>query len=163
MRVDTPLSSTEGPQQSATSRLHPRAAVILGLNTHWHKWLFFCRLLSVFPELRFGIPILWKLLLLLVGDPPTRASFRITDGSVLILGEVLLAALWCAVAGYVAFFSMDLLMVRWLFRYTPFASVFRLVTASFIYYVGTNCVLEYSGSRQDLRRLLPAWIVISMV
>jgi hypothetical protein len=151
------------PPESAAGRLHPRAAVILGLKTHWHKWLFFCRLLSVAPELRFGIPILWKLGWFLLEDHSTRRAFGDYGKPHFVFIEVLMAALWCAVAGYVSFFSMDLLMVRWLFHYTPIASIVRLVTASFIYYVGTSCILEYSGSWENLRRLLTAWIFIATV
>jgi hypothetical protein len=151
------------PPESATGRLHPRAAVILGLKTHWHKWLFFCRLLSVAPELRFGIPILWKLAWFLLGNRSMRRAFGEYGEPTLVATEVLIAALWCAVAGYVSFFSMDLLMIRWLFHYTPIASIVRLITASFIYYVGTNCVLEYSGAWNNARLLLPSWIFIATV
>lgn len=148
---------------TATGRLHPRAAVILGLKNHWHKWLFFCRLLSVFPELRFGIPMLWNLAWFLLGRPTTWRIFGEHGDPVFVFVEALMAALWCAVSGYVSFFSMDLLMVRWLFRYTPMASIVRLITASFLYYLGTNWVLELSGSRGNVRRLLPAWVLIATV
>ena len=151
------------PPESATGRLHPRAAVILGLKTHWHKWLFFCRLLSVFPELRFGIPMLWKLASFLLGDERTWQAFSKEGDPIFIFIEVMLAALWCAVSGYVSFFSMDLLMVRWLFHYTPMASIVRLITASFLYYLGSNCVLEFSSSWNHARRLLPAWVFIATV
>jgi hypothetical protein len=151
------------PPETATGRLHPRAAVILGLKDHWHKWLYFCRLLSVFPELRFGIPILWKLAWFLLGDPAMWKTFGSHGDPVFIFIEVIMAALWCAVSGYVSFFSMDLLMVRWLFHYTPMASIVRLITASFLYYLGTNWVLELSGSWNNVRRLLPAWVVIATV
>ncbi|KIW07814.1 uncharacterized protein PV09_01734 [Verruconis gallopava] len=158
---DIALSST--PPEHATGRLHPRAAVILGLKTHWHKWLFFCRLLSVAPELRFGIPILWKLASFLLGDPTTQKAFSEQGDPDYVFVEVMVAALWCAVSGYVSFFSMDLLMVRWLFHYTPIASIIRLITASFIYYVGTNVVLEYSNSGENPRNLLPSWILVATV
>jgi hypothetical protein len=101
------------PPENATSRLHPRAAVILGLKTHWHKWLFLCRLLSVFPELRFGIPILWRLMWFLLGDEKVRKAFGSRGQREMVFVEVLLSAIWCAVAGYLSFFSMDCLMVRW--------------------------------------------------
>jgi len=137
--------------------------VILGLKTHWHKWLFFCRLLSVAPELRFGIPILWKLSWFLLGDQSVWQAFHERGDPVFIFIEAAMAALWCAVSGYVSFFSMDLLMVRWLFHYTPMASIIRLITASFLYYLGSNCVLEFSNSAENVRRLLPAWVVIATV
>jgi hypothetical protein len=160
--TETTTLMSETPA-TATGRLHPRAAVILGLKTHWHKWLFFCRLLSVAPELRFGIPILWKLMCFMLQDTATWHKFleHGEPGSVFI--EVAMAALWCAVSGYVSFFSMDLLMVRWLFHYTPMASIVRLITASFLYYLGSNCVLEFSGAWDNERRLLPAWVLIASV
>jgi len=86
----------------------------------------------------------------------------------------------CAVSGYLSFFSMDCLMMRWyvattsstleapinrsrLIIYSPIASIIRLITASFIYYVGTNFILQYSGSNLDPSLLLPAWISIAAV
>lgn len=107
-----PTLITDAPI-SATGRLHPRAAVILGLKNHWHKWLFLCRLLAVFPELRFGIPILWRLLWFLLGNETVRQAFGSYGERERVFVEVLLAAIWCAVAGYLSFFSMDSLMVRW--------------------------------------------------
>lgn len=47
--------------------------------------------------------------------------------------------------------------------YSPIASIVRLITASFIYYVGTNFILQYSGSALDPSLLLPAWICIAAV
>lgn len=43
------------------------------------------------------------------------------------------------------------------------ASIIRLCTASFVYYVGTNFVLQYSGSNTNEGILLPAWIFIAVV
>ncbi|KAE9987025.1 hypothetical protein EG327_004043 [Venturia inaequalis] len=77
--------------------------------------------------------------------------------------EVFLAAVWCAVSGYLSFFSMDCLMMRWLLIYSPIASIVRLITASFIYYVGTNFILQYSGSNLDPTLLLPGWILIAAI
>ena len=115
------------------------------------------------PELRFGIPILWKLACFAMKDSATWRAFAKVGQPLTVFVEVLTAALWCAVSGYVSFFSMDLLMVRWLFHYTPMASIIRLVTASFLYYLGTNLVLEYSYAWHDVRMLLPAWIMIATV
>jgi hypothetical protein len=109
----------------AQRRMHPFIAVALGVNNHWHKWLFLCRTLSVLPELQFGIPLLFGLAGRLFGLPYSDAS--------LTLAEMLLVALWvslyltlkyvpehcllnsakCAVSGYVSFFLMDCLMTRW--------------------------------------------------
>ncbi|QDS67744.1 hypothetical protein FKW77_006083 [Venturia effusa] len=158
---DPALWSNAEPPPTATGSFHPRAAVILGLNNHWHKWLYFCRLLSVFPELKFGIPILWTLLWFVLGDQELRASFEARGNLIVVFMEVFLAAIWCAVSGYLSFFSMDCLMMRWLLIYSPIASIIRLITASFIYYVGTNFILQYSGSNLNPILLLPAWILIA--
>jgi hypothetical protein len=99
----------------------------------------------------------------ILGHPPAWKALEKHGDPVFIFVEIALAALWCAVSGYVSFFSMDLLMVRWLFHYTPGASIVRLITASFLYYLGTNWVLEWSGSWQNVRRLLPAWVSIATV
>lgn len=88
------LWSNAEPPPTATGSFHPRAAVILGLNNHWHKWLYFCRLLSVFPELRFGIPILWTLLWFILGDEEVRASFEARGNFIVVFVEVFLAAVW---------------------------------------------------------------------
>ncbi|TID17550.1 N-glycosylation protein EOS1 [Venturia nashicola] len=160
---DPALWSNAEPPPTATGSFHPRAAVILGLNVHWHKWLYFCRLLSVFPELRFGIPILWTLLWCILGDEEVRTSFEAKGNLLVVFMEVFLAAVWCAVSGYLSFFSMDCLMMRWLLIYSPIASIVRLITASFIYYVGTNFILQYSGSNLDPTLPLPAWILIAAI
>merc|ERR1711981_286741 len=111
------------PPESATGRLHPRAAVILGLKTHWHKWLFFCRLLSVAPELRFGIPILWKLSWFLLGDQSVWQAFHERGDPVFIFIEAAMAALWCAVSAYASsplvFFTIWGQTVCWNFRIQP--------------------------------------------
>lgn len=91
---DPALWSNAEPPPTATGSFHPRAAVILGLNNHWHKWLYFCRLLSVFPELRFGIPILWTLLWFSLGNEEIRASFEARGNLIVVFVEVFLAAVW---------------------------------------------------------------------
>jgi hypothetical protein len=91
---DPALWSNAEPPPTATGSFHPRAAVILGLNNHWHKWLYFCRLLSVFPELRFGIPMLWTLLSFLLGHEEVRENFKAGGNLVVVFVEVFLAAIW---------------------------------------------------------------------
>ncbi|KAF2415796.1 hypothetical protein EJ08DRAFT_600846, partial [Tothia fuscella] len=142
--------------------LHPRVAVLLGLNNRWHKWLYLCRMLSVLPEYYFGIPVLWKIFWLSVSDETGWVSLRAGGKESRLLVEMILAAIWCAVCGYIAFFSMDCLMMRWLIKYTPMASIVRLCSASFVYFVGTNFILQYSGSTAHLSILLPAWIFIAL-
>jgi len=86
--VSVPRTDTDG--------LHPRVAVLLGVNTHWHKWLYFCRLLSVTPELRFGIPLLWtvlKRLLILRGVPLDHASPTLLQRRLTAV-ELVLAPFW---------------------------------------------------------------------
>jgi hypothetical protein len=186
----------QDPPPTATGRLHPRAAVLLGLSNHWHKWLYFCRLLSVFPELRFGIPMLWTLLWFVLGDKDIREGFKARGNVIVVFVEVFLAAVWVrfnfsyhstkANVGLVCRFWLPLFLLNGLsddemvlYKYTlylkdptnnyrliiysPIASIIRLITASFIYYVGTNFILQYSGSNLDPSLLLPAWISIAAV
>lgn len=84
----------------------------------------------MFPELRFGIPILWTLLWFILGDEEVRANFEASGNLIVVFVEVFLAAVWvsslpfgnkvvkliqsqCGVSGYLSFFSMDCLMMRW--------------------------------------------------
>lgn len=84
----------------------------------------------MFPELRFGIPILWTLLWFIFGDEEVRTSLEVRGNLIVVFVEVFLAAVWvstvgfgtvvvrliqsqCAVSGYLSFFSMDCLMMRW--------------------------------------------------
>lgn len=50
-----------------------------------------------------------------------------------------------------------------LIKYTPIASIVRLITASFIYYVSTYFILQYTGSNTNASLLLPVWIFIATV
>lgn len=95
-----PAPAEEPPDAAAvdTRTLHPRVAVLLDINSHWHKWLFFCRLLSVVPELRFGIPLLWTILKRLL---ILRGATSTVDGTTpvelqrrLIAAELVLAPIW---------------------------------------------------------------------
>ncbi|KAF2400305.1 hypothetical protein EJ06DRAFT_556637 [Trichodelitschia bisporula] len=95
------------------------------------------------------------------GSPSFRQVLA-RNGDVRIEG-LGLAASWCAVSGYLSFFAMDCLMMRWLIHYTPIASIVRLITASVINYIFTNFVLERSGSSKNLNNLFPAWTVIAVV
>jgi len=92
-----PPSDSE-PSNPEAQSLHPRVAVLLGVNSHWHKWLFFCRLLAVAPELRFGIPLLWtvvkRLLILRGGSNTLDAMSSVAFRRKLTAVELILAPLW---------------------------------------------------------------------
>jgi len=93
---DVASASSDVLPRTEADGLHPRVAVLLGVNSHWHKWLYFCRLLSVTPELRFGIPLLWtvlKRLLILRGAPLDNAS-PVDLLRRLTAAELVLAPLW---------------------------------------------------------------------
>lgn len=103
-------SNSDG--RNVAGGIHPRIAVLLGVNSHWHKWLFICRLLCVLPELSYGIPLLWQIYrhawalfeaqgrqsseswmhLTLTRSPVTSTMARFEDISTLI--ELVLAAIW---------------------------------------------------------------------
>jgi len=97
----------------------------------------------------------------MLGEEDVYSAFKARGNPIVVFVEVFLAAVWCAVSGYLSFFSMDSLMMRWLIIYSPIASIVRLITASFIYYVGTNFILQYAGSNGNVSLLLPAWIAIA--
>lgn len=48
----------------------------------------------MFPELRFGIPMLWMLLLAVLGDEDIRRNFAEGGNVVIVFIEVFCAALW---------------------------------------------------------------------
>jgi hypothetical protein len=87
-------SSPPEPPECASGRLHPRVAVLLGLNNRWHKWLYMCRLASVLPELLFGIPILWNLFWLALSEETGWTSLRAGGKASRLLVELFLAAIW---------------------------------------------------------------------
>jgi hypothetical protein len=94
--VSSPDSEREPSPGPNMRRLHPRVAVLLGVNNHWHKWLFFCRLLSIAPALKFGIPLLWTLLHVFIEGPPPLGSTYVRSDLErrLWTTEVFLAAFW---------------------------------------------------------------------
>lgn len=75
--------------------------------------------------------------------------------------EVFLAVLWCCASAYLSFFFTDCLMSRWLLKYTPQATLVRLLTTNSINAYITSWVLYLSGGSEDPRLLLPAWISIA--
>lgn len=142
------------------SVLHPRVAVLLGVEKHWHLPLLFCRALSVAPAawwgLRCALTFMGELLLDeegVEGQWSVERRFRVT--------EVFLAVLWCLCSGYLSFYFTDCLMSRWLLNYSPPATLVRLFTTNSLNAYITSWVLYLSGGSQDPRLLLPAWISIA--
>ncbi|KAJ5930666.1 hypothetical protein N7466_006159 [Penicillium verhagenii] len=167
----TPLGSDAG--QAASSPLHPRVAVILGVDRRWHIPLLVCRALSTLPAawwgLRCAFTFLAELLHIRPGmggegwaaaivgsvgqDWDVERRFRVT--------EVALAIMWCCASAYLSYFFADCMMSRWLLNYTPPAVVIRLLTTNGLIAYITSWVLYLSGASSDPRCLLPAWISIT--
>jgi len=143
--------------------LHPRVAVLLGVERHWHVWLLVCRALSTAPAAWWGLRCAVMFMGELLGDEvvggvvagswSVERRFRVT--------EVFLAVLWCCASAYLSWVFTDCLMSRWLLNYTPQATLVRLLTANSINAYITSWVLYLSGGSQDPRLLLPAWISIA--
>ncbi|XMA15966.1 hypothetical protein WAI453_008757 [Rhynchosporium graminicola] len=144
------------------SVLHPRVAVLLGVEKHWHFPLLFCRALSTAPAvwwgLRCALTFMGELLLVESKEEIEAAwsvekRFRVT--------EVFLAVLWCCSSAWLSFYFTDCLMSRWLLNYTPQATLVRLLTINSLNAYITSWVLFLSGGSEDPRLLLPAWISIA--
>ncbi|KAI6716711.1 hypothetical protein JHW43_000823 [Diplocarpon mali] len=160
------------------SVLHPRVAVLLGVERHWHLPLLFCRALSTAPAVWWGLRCaltFLRELLLVEGVEPVGAPwsvekrFRVT--------EVFLALLWCCSSAWLSFYFTDCLMSRWLLNYTPQgngardkcrdnwlifpATLVRLLSINSMNAYVTSWVLYLSGGSEDPRLLLPAWISIA--
>ncbi|KAJ5999122.1 hypothetical protein N7451_006932 [Penicillium sp. IBT 35674x] len=167
----TPLGSDAG--QAASSPLHPRVAVILGVDRRWHIPLLVCRALSTLPAAWWGLRCAFTFLAELLHIRPgmgregwaaaivgsvgqewdVERRFRVT--------EVALAIMWCCASAYLSYFFADCMMSRWLLNYTPPAVVIRLLTTNGLIAYITSWVLYLSGASSDPRLLLPAWISIT--
>ncbi|PYI02155.1 hypothetical protein BO78DRAFT_433098 [Aspergillus sclerotiicarbonarius CBS 121057] len=167
----TPSSNDAG--HSIPSGLHPRVAVILGVDRKWYLPLLICRALSTVPAawwgLRCAFTFLAELLHIRPGighegwaaaivgsvgqDWDVERRFRVT--------EVALAIMWCCASAYLSYFFADCMMSRWLLNYTPPAVVIRLLTTNGLIAYITSWVLYLSGASSDPRLLLPAWISIT--
>ncbi|KAJ5884982.1 hypothetical protein N7495_009492 [Penicillium taxi] len=167
----TPLDSDDG--QAVPSALHPRVAVILGVDRIWHIPLLVCRASSTLPAawwgLRCAFTFLAELLHIRPGmggegwaaaiigsvgqDWDVERRFRVT--------EVALAIMWCCASAYLSYFFADCMMSRWLLNYTPPAVLIRLLTTNGLIAYITSWVLHLSGASSDPRLLLPAWISIT--
>jgi len=155
------------------SALHPRVAVILGVDRKWYVPLLVCRALSTLPAAWWGLrcsftflaellrirPGLWRegWVAAIVGSTiaewDVERRFRVT--------EVALAIMWCCASAYLTYFFMDCMMSRWLLNYSPPAVVIRLLAANGLIAYITSWVLYFSGASSDPRLLLPAWISIT--
>lgn len=155
------------------SSLHPRVAVILGVDRKWYVPLLVCRALSTLPAAWWGLrcaftflaellrirPGLWRegWVAAIVGSTiaewDVERRFRVT--------EVALAIMWCCASAYLTYFFMDCMMSRWLLNYSPPAVVIRLLAANGLIAYITSWVLYFSGASSDPRLLLPAWISIT--
>ncbi|KAF9888420.1 hypothetical protein FE257_008698 [Aspergillus nanangensis] len=166
-------SHTPAHHDASTSGLHPRVAVILGVDRKWYLPLIICRALSTAPAawwgLRCAFTFLAELLHIRPGmgregwaaaivgsvgqDWDVERRFRVT--------EVALAIMWCCASAYLSYFFADCMMSRWLLNYTPPAVVIRLLTTNGLIAYVTSWVLYLSGASSDPRLLLPAWISIT--
>ncbi|KAJ5288560.1 hypothetical protein N7478_001590, partial [Penicillium angulare] len=119
----TPLGSDAG--HSATSPLHPRVAVILGVDRRWYIPLLVCRALSTLPAAWWGLRCAFTFLAELLHIRPgmgregwaaaivgsvgqewdVERRFRVT--------EVALAIMWCCASAYLSYFFADCMMSRW--------------------------------------------------
>ncbi|KAL2219135.1 N-glycosylation protein-domain-containing protein [Thermoascus aurantiacus ATCC 26904] len=179
----SPASSRSGPTSTASGRnestlsfssaLHPRVAVILGVDRKWYVPLLVCRALSTAPAAWWGLRCAFTFLAELLRIRPgmwrdgwaaavvgsagagwdVERRFRVT--------EVALAIMWCCASAYLSYFFADCMMSRWLLNYTPPAVVIRLLTTNGLIAYLTSWVLYLSGASSDPRLLLPAWISIT--
>ncbi|CRG82983.1 N-glycosylation protein EOS1 [Talaromyces islandicus] len=170
---DTEEDTTTSSSSSRPSKLHPRVAVILGVDRKWYLPLVVCRALSVVPALWWGLrcaftflaellrirPGMWRegWVAIIVGsaaaDWDVERRFRVT--------EVALAIMWCCASAYLSYFFMDCMMSRWLLNYSPPAVLIRLLATNGLFAYLTSSVLFLSGASSDPRLLLPAWISIT--
>ncbi|CAG8208216.1 unnamed protein product [Penicillium nalgiovense] len=172
----SPTSSTSHTPPSSdghSSALHPRVAVILGVDRRWYIPLLVCRALSTLPAAWWGLRCAFTFLAELLHIRPgmgregwaaaivgsvgqewdVERRFRVT--------EVALAIMWCCASAYLSYFFADCMMSRWLLNYTPPAVVIRLLTTNGLIAYITSWVLYLSGASSDPRLLLPAWISIT--
>ncbi|PQE03509.1 N-glycosylation EOS1 protein [Rutstroemia sp. NJR-2017a BVV2] len=173
--------------EGKTSVLHPRVAVLLGVDKCWHFPLLFCRLLSVAPAgwwgLRCALTFMGELIwhemdtYTAGGQWSVEKRFRVTEvflavlwsGMIMSQGRFMLIEMKCFSSAYLAFFFTDCLMSRCnviltLINLHPtllIATIVRLLTISSINAYTTSWILYLSGGSEDARLLLPAWICIA--
>ncbi|PGH09507.1 hypothetical protein GX51_00612 [Blastomyces parvus] len=171
-----PSPDTPAPgARDVLSSLHPRVAVILGVDRRWYIPLLLCRGLSILPATWWGLRCAFTFLAELLrirpqfwhegwtsaivrgaaADWDVERRFRVT--------EVALAIIWCSASAYLFYFFTDCMMSRWLLNYTPAAVVIRLLATNGLLAYLTSWILYLSGASSDPRLLLPAWISIASV
>ncbi|KAK9474906.1 N-glycosylation protein-domain-containing protein [Dipodascopsis tothii] len=124
------------------SKLEP----FLGPDLHFA--LLICRLLSLLPAIYGVCECIIKALTL------NHVKYG-TSRSV----EFWLGAVWATVAGYLSFFLVDGLMLRWIVNYSLTATILRLLSINAIMAVFTKMLLDVCA--RDPMNLLPTWIFIS--
>ncbi|GAM43762.1 hypothetical protein TCE0_060r18838 [Talaromyces pinophilus] len=173
-QAPTPTETSAATPTVSASKLHPRVAVILGVDRKWYLPLVVCRAMSVGPALWWGLRCAFTFLAELLrirpgsmwregwvaivvssaaADWDVERRFRVT--------EVALAIVWCCASAYLSYFFMDCMMSRWLLNYSPPAVLIRLLATNGLIAYLTSSVLWLSGASSDPRLLLPAWISIT--
>ncbi|KKZ64534.1 hypothetical protein EMCG_01413 [[Emmonsia] crescens] len=167
--------TSDSTSRDILSPLHPRVAVILGVDRRWYIPLLLCRGLSILPATWWGLRCAFTFLAELLrirshfwhegwtaaivrgtaADWDVERRFRVT--------EVALAIIWCSASAYLFYFFTDCMMSRWLLNYTPAAVVIRLLATNGLLAYLTSWILYLSGASSDPRLLLPAWISIASV
>ncbi|ODH46751.1 hypothetical protein GX48_07151 [Paracoccidioides brasiliensis] len=172
---DTSTSTSCDTSCDVVSALHPRVAVILGVDRRWYIPLLFCRGLSVLPAAWWGLRCAFMFLAELLRIRPqfwhegwTAAIVMSTSGDWDVerrfrVIEVALAIIWCSASAYLFYFFTDCMMSRWLLNYAPPAVVIRLLATNGLLAYLTSWILYLSGASSDPRLLLPAWISIASV
>ncbi|KAF1982838.1 hypothetical protein K402DRAFT_424227 [Aulographum hederae CBS 113979] len=150
---------TPAPTTRKKSALHPRVAVLLGVPKAWHIPLILARLASVGPAVWWGSRCLYLVAEAVVFSPQTREWDL--DGR-LMVAEVALAAVWCGASAYLGYFFTDCVMSRWLLRYPPPSTLFRLLVLNLTNYAAITNLLSFTGAATDPFLLLPAWIAIAI-
>ncbi|KAJ5594460.1 uncharacterized protein N7459_000668, partial [Penicillium hispanicum] len=153
----TPLSSDAG--QSGPSPLHPRVAVILGVDRRWHIPLLICRALSTLPAAWWGLRCAFTFLAELLHIRPGMGR---EGWAAAIVGSV--GQEWDVERRFrVTEVALAIIWFTRLLNYTPPAVVIRLLTTNGLIAYITSWVLYLSGASSDPRLLLPAWISITTV
>ncbi|KAJ6111690.1 hypothetical protein N7523_007751 [Penicillium sp. IBT 18751x] len=147
----TPLGSDAG--QAGSSPLHPRVAVILGVDRRWYIPLLVCRALSTLPAAWWGLRCAFTFLAELLHIRPGMGR---EGWAAAIVGSV--GQEWDVER---RFRVTEVALAIMLLNYTPPAVVIRLLTTNGLIAYITSWVLYLSGASSDPRLLLPAWISIT--
>ncbi|KAJ5299419.1 hypothetical protein N7476_010976 [Penicillium atrosanguineum] len=147
----TPLGSDAG--QAGSSPLHPRVAVILGVDRRWYVPLLVCRALSTLPAGWWGLRCAFTFLAELLHIRPGMGR---EGWAAAIVGSV--GQEWDVER---RFRVTEVALAIMLLNYTPPAVVIRLLTTNGLIAYITSWVLYLSGASSDPRLLLPAWISIT--